>query len=754
MRLALILVAALNGLAFSASAQTARNALADLPSAVRDDIARVCLPVQYRDGASAYRDCVTEQLASREESNRIGTIKASIANLSFDDRYAVQQACQAAGPSDSTASQACTAREVAELIALPEPNLDELSTDEHYVMQQTCFNAQSRQGAAAYRQCQLNEITAMSSIAAPDLGTLSAVDRNALQLNCSANFSRLAQYRQCLVDGTAKARSPERTVASVVADSSIPAANTNSATIPVPTATSIQVTKAPQTNEQAVNQTTAIGVTNTASTRPRLIKPPSDQNTVEAVTAREPEPAAALPETSVETQAISTLATDKLLNAEIEAPVQAAIEPSASVESSNDITSVLSTDEPDAQTATAVEPETNTAEAEVTDAGTATATPNGNAATLDNLKNLFSSSIASAKDFFTNLSRQGQYLVAALIATPIALWLLLSGRKRRRYDYEDESDDYSHSRQDLKRRVHADYDDDDHDPIAESWASEADSLFDDDTPTIEREPSFSAEPVTAPRAPVTAVDTENTVVAPTDTSPSLKASGFSGWLMSQPTDEQQSLAIEFLIYWMAYGDERYEPALKQRIFQDPDPSNHDIVKRWVLKEDVHAFADVIEWVQRHTTAVQKEQIVQLLMALLINGESPTPVQNTLLRFLGDVFFLTNPSLDEIFELDFAQSLPAIPRVDRLAWWDRQSPGAVSLWDARTLNASDEITRYAAQLGVGGDARAEHVEAAYRRAVNRCSPDRFDQLGEREHQLIASRRGRLVEARDELMEALA
>ena len=174
----------------------------------------------------------------------------------------------------------------------------------------------------------------------------------------------------------------------------------------------------------------------------------------------------------------------------------------------------------------------------------------------------------------------------------------------------------------------------------------------------------------------------------------------------------------------------------------------------MLKEDVHAFADVMDWLQRNTTNIQKVQIVRLLMAMLVNGHEPTPVQNTVFRFLSDMFYFKNPTLDEMFESDFHATLPAMPRVDRMAWWKRQSAGTIASWNARKLNNSDEITRLAAQLGVDGEARSEHVEAAYELAAERCRPERFDHLGENEHQMIQSRLNRLQKARDGLLEALA
>jgi len=192
MRSVLLLVAALNGLAFNAFAQNASNAtqeessgstpsaLADLPPAIRNDISRACLPVQYQNGAAAYRECVQDQIDSRTQLSQGNSVNALLTSLSFDDRYAIQQVC---GTNDNDAqAQQCRATQVSALQELPEPKLNDLTSDEQYVMQQTCFTAQSTQGAAAYRTCQLNEIASINNSPAPEYSSLSAVDRNALQL--------------------------------------------------------------------------------------------------------------------------------------------------------------------------------------------------------------------------------------------------------------------------------------------------------------------------------------------------------------------------------------------------------------------------------------------------------------------------------------------------------------------------------------------------------------------------------------------
>ncbi len=747
MRSALILIAVLNGFAFSAYAQSTQNTLSDLPTAVRDDIARVCLPVQYQQGAAAYRNCVTQEIASRESVSDVDVVLDSYTSLSFDDRYAIQQIC--AGNDTDSIDRACMSEQISALTALPVPNLSELSSDELYVMQQTCFNAQSSQGAAAFRQCQIDEIRSVNDIAKPNYAALGSVERNALQLKCSATQSRLAAYRDCLSNGTASTKDGQASLAvEAIADSSASSiSKTRSIKPQLPAATAVRVSNIevainepaieaalPATTEKLVGEiettssddqaNTAVRTKATYTSNVENLSTPSDVETPRAQTTNE--------------------------QADVQANEQA-----VESEQSNDVTTITGTD--------------STYSTDSTGAGSLAEAPSGNAVALEQLKEKLSGLTTNASDTFNGLSNQGKLLLAAILAMPVALWLLLRGRRRRGDEYSTEG---AYSREDLKRRVHAypdDYDsadeDDDHDPLSATWEAEADSLFDEPEP-VDTERVIRAEP--APSSPryeqsppghafaANKVDDLDETLQPTQqsvTDPS-RSAGFAGWLHNQPQPDQQSLAIEFLIYWMAYSDERYEPSLKQRIFQKQDPNSHDIVKRWVLKEDIHAFADVVDWLQRHTTNIQKEQIVRLLMVLLINGDSPTPLQNTLLRFLGDVFYLNNPSLEALFEEEYGVSLPNIPRVDRMAWWERQSPGAVSLWDVRTLNASDLITRNAAQLGVNGEARVEHVEIAYERAAMRCRPENFDHLGEREHQLISSRRMRLTQARDELLEALA
>lgn len=723
MRSVFILVAALNGLAFNAFAQSTPKALTDFSAAVRNDIARLCLPVQYQNGASAYRDCVQQQITLREQASQADSLDDILSSLSFDERYAIQQFCGDSG--NDELAQLCRIDQINELLALPEPRLDDLSSDEQYVMQQTCFNAQSSRGAAAYRDCQLSEILSITDKAAPVYGRISAVDRNALQLQCSASQPSLADYRDCVVNGTSGTSRPSSTAASVVAGSSTTDSQSSNDTLA--TANAIRV---PNGNSDLAE------TQNVATTEPlsasAVIQPAKDIVTVAQTEAVEPELDAALPGSSTATNTDITLEPIEAIDEANQADAQSATDDSVSAEKS---------------------------------------------APVDRVKEVLEQARQFVVTTFNGLSQQGKLLLAALIVAPFVLWLLLSGRRRNTYDNYETRENYNdanYNRDDLKNRVRPHDQFQTHnpepsrDPISANWEAEADSLFDDPrtepvTQKIEggpvpRQDEYHIETYDEALqyeedllhkeldAEIRASDETRLEEAP--------SSGFASWLHSQPPSERLSLSIEFLLYWMAFGDERYDPSLKRRIFQTNDPSSHDIIKRWVLKEDVHAFADVIDWVQQNTTSVQRTQIVRLLMALLINGNTPTPVQNTLLRFFNDVFYLENPTSETIFEQDFGVALPAIPRVDRIAWWQRQTPETVSLWDARTINASNHLTRHAAQLGISAHASPARIEDAYKQALTRCNVERFDHLGEREHQLIESRRSRLIQAYDELVEALA
>lgn len=231
-------------------------------------------------------------------------------------------------------------------------------------------------------------------------------------------------------------------------------------------------------------------------------------------------------------------------------------------------------------------------------------------------------------------------------------------------------------------------------------------------------------------------------------------SAFGRWIESNGERRRLELAIEFLIYWMAYGDERYEPETRVRLLADggDDGDPHDLIKRRVLEQDIDAFADTVRWIQRNASELQRIQILDLLMVLLVSDRAMSPLQNTLLRFLSDAFGIGDAALEERHEIAFGRPMPALPRVDLMAWWNRVGEDEPLCWDARTVMQLDPLDQYRSQLGLpmtGSLDEAQIVEG-FRWAARRCHPHRFDALGDRERSLAERQFSKFEEARDRLL----
>ena len=227
-------------------------------------------------------------------------------------------------------------------------------------------------------------------------------------------------------------------------------------------------------------------------------------------------------------------------------------------------------------------------------------------------------------------------------------------------------------------------------------------------------------------------------------------SNFQVWLYQKPKDTQMRFCIDFLVYWMAYGDERYDPSLKKRIFEAKKLADNDLIKRWVLQNDIHAFAEAVAWMRKNATQAQLEETVSLLMALLITENNVTPVQNTLLRFLADAFNMGEDGIQNLFEAAFGHELPPMPRPDRAPWWDKQEESDIARWDSRKMAELPEQEKLLIRLGLTEEHNESDIIQAFRRAAKRCHPDRFPNLSERERAMAEHRFAKFEEARDKLL----
>ena len=228
------------------------------------------------------------------------------------------------------------------------------------------------------------------------------------------------------------------------------------------------------------------------------------------------------------------------------------------------------------------------------------------------------------------------------------------------------------------------------------------------------------------------------------------------WLKNLDAKDQLSFAIEFMIYWMAYTDERYQPDLKNAVLAIETPDEHELIKRRVLNQEVKAFADTTAWLQENTSHEQRVQILNLLMVLLVSENAVTPVQNTMLRFLGNAFGLGHEQLGELFHTAFGETLPPIPRPDKPTWWEQQHTDKLKRWDARSVAHQSQAIQSRVKLGLPLTSALDKDELNehYERAVARCQPEHFDLLTIREQQLAEQQLSKFDTALDVLTEATA
>jgi len=734
---------AITGLLLAASFVVAAqsNSLDSLPLATQDEITQVCLPVQFSDGAAAYRDCVKSELASR--SNGSTTV---FEQLSFDDKYAVQQACADTGEQSSQNYQACVAAQISQLNLIANPSLDGLSEDELYVVQQSCFNAQSTQGAARYRQCLTDELQSLRGIPAADTSTLSMLNKNALQLRCSSNVSNVVQYRQCIAD-------QYESVAGT-APSFLPATE---ADIP-----EVEIAEAVIPEVEIVGQTAATsGESVTAEPAGNITELQSNQTSNQTQAEAQAE-ARAEAQNVEQTASTDSVATSAALNSEptiaeytvVSPDTETALlensdgfgQPTTVIQSdadttftnnSNDSTSARVISRPDLVESLEAQGQTNAQTGE-TIPGTgadSSNTQSQNVPLMQKLNELWQTLL----DSLSSMNSTGWLLIAGVLALPallLGIFAMIRGLRSPspaapEYVAPNNYNQFE-SGLDSRRLRHEEeaatlFDDDmfsDHDDVTRI-ASKSDRQRASQRQT-------AATNGASPKGAYSSGDYQPSA-AKTRSNKNGWQSAFGDWLLQQPEAKRLEVCIEFLIYWVAYGDDRYPPELKHRLFTNTELSSHDQIKRWVLKQDE-----------------QLDQCIALLMALLVTEHSITPVQNTLLRFLSDAFNIGKQQLELRFEKAFGHPMPPVPRTDKYAWWAKQQPEFMQRWEARFMATRAENEQMIARLGLTADYVEAQVINAFRRAARRCHPDRFTELGDRERALAEQQFVKFEQARDKLL----
>ena len=745
----------------------AAEGLTDLPANIQQDIQTACLPVQYHQGAVAFRECVNNAVTTYTNSKA----SSPVTHLSLDENYAVEQACSNAGEKTSSAYQICVRQQVAELNALPVPVIDDLSDDEQYALQQTCFEAQSRLGAGPYRHCINRALVELRQLPAANFAGLSQVAQNTIQLRCSANHQNVVNYRKCLIEAVGGVIAPSTAARTVARQQRAPVTNTAAAIAVSVPATQTETSNSPI--KPAEDKVSAAAVANTSA---------SDTNRT-TKTLASVDLAAARPEQST-TEQPDNQAVALKVNANATSITTTDVSPlDSDAEGSNDnVTASESAADSEVQAVESSPP-------------------------ID-FRDRAIDVWTQLKSTFLALEGINRIIALSALALPLLLLLVWSLMRNRR-SYKADFSTQQQNNRDLLDRVHPDFNTDEHDHLKERLDAEAEEFFgtidaediyDDRAAASKQDNRIAAsnhqygrltdtdevtEPVEAYQQDAAMRELDDALVHPrTDpssaatriaTKPEIAAAAaiqkglsdniddiplsmaadrgtFAKWLASVDPDDQLTYAIEFLIYWIAYGDERYDPALKEVLFQLQEPDDHDLIKRWVLKHDVIAFRDTISWLQNNADSVQRRQIIDLLMVVLVNEAALTPVQNTILRFLGDAFGVGNAELDAQYREAFGSAMAPLPRADKPKWWQRQPESASLRWDARAVADEHPDVQYRVRLGLplDGPIDEEAVVKRFRRAARRCHPERFDTLTVRERELAEMQFEKFEDARDFLL----
>lgn len=741
----------------------AADGLTRVPVSQQQIAERICLPVQYQQGSDAYRACLSAEITARESLS-----PTSDGQLPLDEQYAVQRACASTGAIGSPAQQNCIEQQISLLNSEPAPQWQSASTDEQHVIQQACADIQRVEGGQAYRRCVNEALDTLGQLPGADLSDLSFSDRNTLQQACLGSTNDARDYRQCLLDKGGKA-TPQPVSAQPVAVASDVIQTAQLETRierDVVRETALNTTQgSPQIavqNDAANPETRLVAAQATSPESPQLDD--SVSSTLAEAAASLSEAAASLStdadgadrfdgNNASNTGAISDLSVPAPpLPAEALASVSN-IEPEraeiAAAPSSSDISAQIDTPEPESGFQIA-----------------------------NVLKNL--------QTTLNDLSGTDRLLTVAALALPLVMiisWLIF----RRREDATSLESAYGgNQRTNYRNTLDPDVSDEQKD--SGFWLREqADDLFDTKSDTRSNsDDQFSSAPASM-ADPMSEYEAEPTVKidmrAAKPSKPDAKdqfdelfesapasdthmkfeqtrinssASGeFGRWLNLQPEQKKLSFAIEFLIYWLAYADDRYEPSLRARVFKMQDPDDHTQIKRWVLQKDIYSFSDAVRWIQANAVEQQRLQIIDLLIALLVSEKALTPIQNTLFRFLGDAFGLGQVKLDIRFRRAFDYSLPQLPRVDKPVWWQSQSEEQRFRWNARAVARQPAEIQHRVKLGLPltGELQPADIAACYQRAAARCHPKHFQKLGERELHMVERQLAKFEAARDSLLESI-
>ncbi|MFK7997509.1 MAG: hypothetical protein AB8B87_25515 [Granulosicoccus sp.] len=704
------------GLAWLSCAMPTQSSeiLSNLNRAQQNSAIANCTTLQFTDGAEAYRDCLREHIAAAEAG--IGEEPGILAALSIDEQYSVQRACAGKAPAASKDYDTCILDQLAQMDQESRPALSLASKDEQFVIAQQCYDSQTNAGARAYRECVNTALSPLKSLPVADFSQLAIDQRNAVKLQCSSSSGDVSTYRQCLLNALGIAFVP-------------PAA--------------IQLNN----NSVADSELEPVAIASDTSTNGNITPAPRN------------------PDTSVATPQVATQSalTDNV--ASLDSDLTA--EPN--------VINTENTTEP-------ARPETSQPLPESHD----------NSLSISAIKSVAAEYLSKAKSWLVRFSPVHWLALLVALSLPLIFLIVRSTRgsssrlasAQASNNHQDAPQKkYTHKRRKKRSadaRTHApgrpDLAPGRPDPAAgrpnpargrpdfapgrpdPAPALNEPAPFDEDVNYSLDETHMVDIPVHVDNPP-SAVSAQKSRPAPqrqpVQRTTAKDTRHFGDWLIGFEAGDQQEYAIEFLVYWMAYADNRFDPALKQQVFETKNPDTRTLIKRWAFMKDANAFADAIGFLQTYTTETQRQQIIDLLMALLVTEHALTPVQNNLLRFISDAFGIGNAKLNQQFTRAYGSPLPPIPRPDKTIWWAQMTTEQKLRWDARAVARQPDEIRFRIALGqpLRGELDRIAVDKSFSLAMRRCHHERVNKLGEREKTLLETQRRKFEATFNALLEPM-
>ncbi|MBX2883206.1 MAG: hypothetical protein KTR32_24855 [Granulosicoccus sp.] len=738
----------------------AADVLADLPEAHQELAQRFCLPTQYHQGSDAYRSCLRVQISARESYP-----PPALTTLAMEEQYAIQSTCKSAGRIGSDDYRSCTNEQLALLAAEPVPQWQTADIDEQHVIQKSCSDVQSPQSGQAYRRCINEALEILGALPKADLSALSFTDRNILKSACLGRTNDARDYRQCLL-GMINGDTAGNTGGNATGD-------TGAGETAAGEEESEQVARAADTRETGARAEPESNMfeSSNRSDADNTSRQPASLDSVNN----------SLPEPTIPTAAAAETRAEQLPKQEIKLSAAADSESTgAATISAPPVPSLPAIPQPALPTQT----DQNKEPAQTLSNNPPQEAAGGGDQNLAVTNSVAGDVLQRLQATISGLTGINRMLTVAALAIPLILictWLIL----RRSSEHSVAYDAYGEQPLDM---LHDDeFEDPQDDRDSNEWLREqASGLFDDELDsshsatadsgrTTASKHYESSNDVRTDRASSqqaatdggqqaddqfdelfdsVAVDTNSMNLGATATNTHVGELG--QWLSGQSDESKKlSFAIEFLVYWIAYADDRYERSLKARVFKMHNPDEHTQIKRWVLQGDIHSFSDAVRWVQTHASAKQRTQIIDLLIALLVSEKALTPIQNTLFRFLGDAFGLGQIKLDTRFRRAFDYSLPQLPRVDKPVWWQSQSEEQRFRWNSRAVAKQPVDIQHRVKLGLPltGDLEPAEIAASYQRSATRCNPKNFEELGHREITMVERQLAKFAVARDALLESV-